>query len=135
MEKSIMEKLKEVFIPSLVAGGIGIGLYYALESNSFSESVPLNLLNIEVPAYAVVGGAITLGNMGGEILTEVVTPMITQNRNLERYEEMVIPPALSSLATYGAIKLLLNTESPQMVPLVAIGAGSSIAGNFIYGKI
>lgn len=132
MNESITDKLKKVFIPSLVTGATAAGLLLLLDGQNTSSVV--NFLGMEVPAYGMIAGAATIGNMAGEVLTDVVLPYAERgmSKDVLKIEDMVIPPALSGLSTYGAVRFLTNLQDVPLMNVGLLGAGSSVVGNYIY---
>lgn len=124
-----MDKLKEIFIPSLIASAVSVGIYKFVLDEDLSEPTPF--LNMEIPAYAAVGGSSLVGNIAGEFLSDIVIPRIPKISALGAIQEMIVPPAITGLSTYGAISLLVNKNAPFTTTFM-LGAGSSVLGKYAY---
>lgn len=128
MEKSITSKLKEVFIPSLLTGGISVGIYLGLYNGSMFAPIPFG--GLDIPASLAVALSTTAGNMIGEIGSEFILPYIPGN-SYSGAEGMILKPALSGLANYLVMRTAVS-DQVSMLPSLVTGAGGSIAANYIY---
>jgi hypothetical protein len=124
-----LEKLKNSFVPSLFAGAVSVGIHWGFYGSEFQQ---INLGPLMVPTFVAVGVTSVIGNMGGEILTQWVLPMIPKNETIHNLEENIIPPVLSGGATWLALKVLVNDDA-QLLPAFIIGAAGSVGGKYIYG--
>lgn len=124
-----LDKLKNSVIPSALAGASAVGIYYLLYGDI---STPVPFGPMEMPVWGAIGGSVAVGNMVGEITTEFVLPMIPKNEKFQGYEEKIVPPVLSGLGSYLAMRFLVS-ENTSLFESMAIGAGGSIAGKYIYG--
>ncbi len=124
-----MQKLENTIVPSLIAGAVGSGIYMLIYGN---QEIDVPLGPLDVPVWAAVGATVAIGNAAGEVLTQYVLPMIPKNENFQKYEEMVIPPLMTGLSTHLAMRFLVS-ENTELVPSLAIGAGSSVGGKYVYG--
>lgn len=128
---STLDKIKNTLVPSAFAGAASVGIYYFLfDKEAIGITVPFGPL--EVPAWAALGGSVALGNMAGEILTDYVLPMIPKNENFQKYESTIIPPVLSGLASFGIMRTLVSPSTEFQTAFI-VGAGGSVAGNYVYG--
>lgn len=124
-----MDKLKEIFVPSLVASAVSIGIYKFVLGEDVSEAIPL--LNMEVPAYVAVGTSSLAGSIAGEFVSDVVIPKIPKINALGSLQDMIVPPAITGLTTYGAIAMLVNKDASFKNSFL-LGAGSSAVGKYVY---
>ena len=129
---STLEKLKNSIVPSVFAGATSVGIYYLLFFFFLVTEVPFG--PISLPVWGAVAGACTLGNMAGEVLTEFVLPMIPKNESLQKYEDMVIPPAISGLATYLTMRFLVSNNTKPLESVI-LGSGGSVLGSYVYGML
>lgn len=123
-----MEKLKEIFMPSLIASAVSVGLYHFVLGEDITEAIPL--LNMEVPAYVAVGASSFAGSVAGEFLADVVIPKIPKIGALGSIQDMIVPPAITGLTTYGAIVALVHRDASFKNSFL-LGAGSSAVGKYI----
>jgi hypothetical protein len=93
--------------------------------------VPIGPLQLS-PMLAV-GGGIAAGTLVGEVATEFVLPKI-QGSGYSNYEEMAIPPILSGVGSWLALKMLVSKDAEFMTPFL-LGAGSSSLGKTVYGVV
>jgi hypothetical protein len=126
-----MQKLENTIVPSLIAGAAGAGIYFLMYGNP-GVNIPLGPL--ELPSWAAVGATVAIGNVGGEILTQYILPLIPKVKDYQSLEEMVVPPALAGVSTYLAMRFLVS-ENTELIPALAVGTGGSIGGKYIYGMI
>lgn len=131
---TVVEKLKEVFVPSLITGAAAAGILYVV--NGSAASTEINFLSMPVSGAVMIGGSAFVGNMVGEILTTTVLPYAEKgmSKDFMKTEELVVPPALAGLSTYGAVRFLTNLDNVPLLNVGLIGAGSSVVGNYIYNK-
>lgn len=127
-KESIVEKLKNVFVPSLFAGAASAGLYYLLIDHDISTDVPF--AGMDVPVWAAVAGSSAIGTMIGEVASEFITPMITKSETLQGLEHTVLPPALAGLGSYLAFRFLVSDQTSITNALI-IGAGGSVVGGYV----
>lgn len=128
----ILDTVKKVFVPSIFTGIGSIGIYYLLVDSDLGVQIPLGSMSL--PAWAVVGGSATVGNMIGEVASEVITPMIAGKGSYQKYEDAILPPVLSGLGTYLVFKMFVSDQT-SLVNSILIGAGGSVAGKYIYGMV
>ena len=130
MSESTLDKIKKTIVPSLFAGAASAGIFYVMYgAEIFSANV--YIAGMQVPSYAAVGLSSALGTVAGEVLTEFVLPMIPSNQSFKKYEDLVIPPAIAGLATYGVMRFMIS-ENTEFVNSVLIGAGGAVGGKYVY---
>lgn len=127
-----MEKVKQVIMPSVFSAGASLLIYKFLLKENLSEDAPF-LGNI-YPAYVVVGASTFVGSMAGELLADVVIPKIPKIEALGTIQEAILPPSLTGLTTYGALRLLVSGDTSFKNGFL-LGAGSSVVGKYAYGMI
>lgn len=125
--ENIKQKLRNVFVPSLLTGIISAGAFYVMAGDQFSISVPTMIGNI--PAWSIVSGGATLGNMIGEVANEFVAPYLPHQ---VQSIEPVLPPAMAAMGTGLVFKGLAGVPMTS-VPLTTYGsiALASVAGNYL----
>lgn len=126
----LTQRFKNAIMPSLLSGAIGGTIYYFMYNSPEMGAIKIPFGPIELAPYMAVGGAVATGTLAGEILTQFVLPYF-QGSGFEGVEEFVIPPAMAGLGSYGAMKLLIGGS--EMLPIMALGAGSSVGAKYIYG--
>lgn len=128
--ESFKKKIENTLVPSLFAAGVGAGAYYFMYGSQEIESVPLGPLNVSLPI--AVGGTVFIGNVAGEILTQFILPMLPEDEQFKKIQEMVVPPAITGLSTFLSMRILVS-ENTELLPAILLGGGSSIGGKYIYG--
>ncbi len=126
-----MKKLENTIVPSLIAGGVGAGLFVLLYGNPGMD-IPLG--PIDVPAIVAVGATVAIGNAAGELLTQYVVPYIPQSKTFEKIEDVAIPVGMAGLSTYLAMRFLINSDIDFLPPLI-VGGGGSLGGALVYSQI
>lgn len=131
--QSVVDKLKETFIPSILTGAIGAGAYYFMynQPGMMSMKVPFGPIELN-PIFAVAGSAM-VGNLVGETATHFILPYV-QSYGTVAHEELIVPPVLSGISTYLAARFMVS-ENAEILPTFLIGGGSSVASKYIYGMI
>lgn len=123
---SILDKIKQDAIPSLIAGAVSIPLYSFILGNPINTELPF--FSMTAPAWAVVGGTVTLSQLLGNVLENQVLPYIPQNQYASQ-EAMIVKPTLTGLAVYGISYLGISNET-SFIRTFGLGAGSSIVGDY-----
>lgn len=124
-----MEKLKEIFVPSLIASATSVALYHFWLKEDLSEPVPL--LGMELPAYATVGVSSFIGSVAGEYVGDILIPKIPHIGALGSIQEAITPPVITGLTTYGSMVALVHKDVNFMNSF-ALGAIGNLAGNNLY---
>ena len=125
-----MDKLKEIFVPSLIASGVSLVLYKVVLNENLGEQIPV--MDSVYPAYLVLGGTAFLGNVAGEFLSDVVIPKIPKIEALGSIQDAIVPPSITGLSTYGVMRFAIS-EDTSFKHSFLLGAGSSVIGKYIYG--
>ena len=139
---SITQRAKNAIMPSLMSAAVGTAAYYFIYG---SIDVKLPYGPIQLAPHFAVGASVGIGTFVGEIGTQFVLPMV-QGTSYQSMEEFIIPPALAGLGSFLALKtfvaglgslLALKTfvGGDEMMPIVLLGAGSSIGAKYLYGGL
>lgn len=130
--RSITEKLKEELIPSLASGVVGV------LASSFllgvDLSMDLSVANMTVPAWAAVGGVITIADLVAYASHDFVLEKIPSIQRFATYENRLLAPVLSSVATYGLFVTAISPDA-SLTNSMLLGAGSSITGRYIFDTL
>lgn len=124
------QKLKNSVVPSLISGAIGTGVYYFMYGTA-TQGITVPFGPLQISPMLAVGGGVAMGTLVGEVATEFVLPKI-QGAGYNGYEEMAIPPVLSGLGSWLAVKMLVTKDAEFMTPFL-LGAASSSLGKTVYG--
>ncbi len=123
----MQQKLKEVLVPSVIASLASLLIYKYGIGDNLDIEVPL--LGIDMPAYAAIGISTMLGNLGGEIISDLVKDKIPQPGFLKGIEDMTITPLISGLSTYTVMRFGVS-EYTDFKNAVLATAGGSIIGKY-----
>lgn len=126
---SITQRAKNAIMPSLMSAAVGTAAYYFIYG---SIDVKLPYGPIQLAPHFAVGASVGLGTFVGEIGTQFVLPMV-QGTSYQSMEEFVIPPALAGLGSFLALKTFVGGD--EMMPIVLLGAASSIGAKYLYGGL
>lgn len=132
-QQSVIEKLKESAIPSLLTGVVAGGIYYLMYNQPGFGNIKIPVGPIELNPMMAVGTVAAIGNLAGETATHFVLPHF-QNMGLVGREELIVPPVLSGLGTYLGARFLIS-ENAEFLTTAAIGAGASVGSKYIYGMV
>ena len=125
--RTVMEKIKDELIPSLASGAVG-----AIASSFFlgvDLTMKLNVANMNLPAWAAIGGTITAADMIAYFSKDFVLEKIPVLKNYGGLEEMILPPALTGAATFMLFKTAISSDV-SLTNSLLLGGGSSIAGRY-----
>jgi hypothetical protein len=125
---SVTNKLKNDFVPSLVAGGLSVLAYTTLMGHSLSENI--EIMGTLLPAWVLVGGITVASDYAGSALEDVVLPLIPNNSNLVGMESALLKPTLSGLAFYGFSRAAFSGDTP-FLPSFGLGVGSVIGAEYL----
>lgn len=127
-----MEKLKEIFVPSLLSSAVSLGIYHFYLGEDLTDTAPL--LSVMVPAYVAVGVSALTGSIAGEFLSDIIIPKIPIIERLGSLQEAIVPPTITGLSTYGSIMLLVDSNA-SFGNSFLLGAGSSAISKYAYKMI
>lgn len=121
------KNIQESLVKSLIVGGIGYGASFALFGDS---RVPFMGQNIS--SSVAVAGAVGGASFAGNFVAPYVLNALPQPKGLVKTENMLINPALTALGAYAVGKMMGDVRP---LPLMAVGAGSEVAGSYGYATI
>jgi len=127
-----MEKIKEIILPSVLTGVFATSAYKFILKEDISE--PINFLSYSTPAYIGITATVGLAAMASEFIEEIIVPHIPKLNNYQHIQDMIVPPTITGVTTYGAIKLI-NGADPSFKEAFLLGAGSNIAAKYISNAI
>jgi hypothetical protein len=130
--QTTLQKLEQVFVPSLFAGASSIAIFYLLYDKNISVEVPF--ASMAVPAYAAIGTTVALGNMAGEVVSEFIIPKLNKNPMFLNMEDKIVPPVTTGLASYLAMRTLVSSET-NFGQAFVLGAASSVTGKYVNSMI
>jgi len=123
-----MQKVKEVLLPSAIASLSSVLIYKYIIGDSLEIEIPV--LGSELPAYAVIGGVTFLGNLGGEVISDMLKDKIPQQPGfLKNLEGGIVTPLISGLTTYTIMRYGIS-EFTKLPEAVFVTAAGSIAGKY-----
>ena len=125
--RTIMEKLKDEFIPSLASGAIGAVAASFLLGVDLTMQLPV--ANMSLPAWAAIGGTITAADLIAYSSHDFVLEKIPALQRFATFENRILAPALSGVATYGLFKIAISPDT-SLTNSFLLGAGSSIGGKY-----
>lgn len=126
----ISQRIKNSIVPSLLSGSIGGAAHYFMY-RAVNDAVKVPFASFEVSPFMAVGGAIAVGTLSGEILTQFALPYFQGNAMYGGLEEIAIPPAMAGVGTVAAVKFLIGGD--EMLNPFLLGAASSVGAKYITG--
>lgn len=129
--RTIMEKVKDDFIPSVVSGAIGVlGASFIL---GVDLSQNLNIFNMQIPAWAAIGGVIAGSDLISYASHDFVLEKIPvlQQSGWMTYENKFLAPILSGAGCYVLFRTTISSDV-SLVNSFLLGGGSSIVGRYGY---
>jgi hypothetical protein len=123
-----MEKLKETIIPGLIAGGSSLLIYKFVFGGSLTGEY-VEFMGKPTEVSYLLAGTVAASEVAGKFLTEFVTPHLPEYGSLKKYEDVIVPPALTGLATYGMLRTFVTSET-NLMNAVVLGSGSSVIGGY-----
>lgn len=129
--RTVMEKIKDDFLPSLVSGGVGIlGAKYLL---GVDINMTLNVMNMNVPAWAAIGGVIAASDIAGYVLHDAILEKIPylQSSGIATYENRLATPMIAGVSTY-ALFLTTVSKDVSLLNSILLGAGATVSGQYLY---
>lgn len=126
--RSITEKLKDEFIPSIASGAIGaVAASFFMGVDLF---IDLPVANMNIPAWAAIGGVISAADLIAYSSHDFVLEKLPSLQRFATYENRILAPALSGLATYGLFRTSISSDV-SLTNSFVLGGGSSIAGRYV----
>lgn len=127
---SVITKLRDVFVPSLVASATSVVLYKYYLGEDLKEEIPI--ISVPMPAYVTVGVASFAGSVAGQTISEILEPKLPNV--LGNLQGMIIPPVVDGFTTYGAMVLLVHQHT-SFKNSFTLGVGGSIVGQWFNNSI
>ena len=125
--RSLTEKLKDELVPSLASGAIGALAASFIMGVDLSMQLPV--MNMNLPAWAAIGGAISAADLIAYSSHDFVLEKIPSIQRFATYENRFLAPVLSGVATYGLFRTAISPEA-SLTNSFLLGAGSSIGGQY-----
>lgn len=127
-----MDKLKQIIVPSLISSIASVGIYKFVLGEDLQTDIPF--MNYSLPAYQVVGMSSLIGSVAGEFLSDVVIPAVPKLDALGSVQDMILPPSIAGLTTYGTLRILVS-EDASFKNGFLLGASSNIVGKYVSSMI
>lgn len=124
-----MQKLQEIFVPSLISSVASVAIYKFILQEDLSAEVPF--MSYTLPAWQTVSASSLIGSIAGEFLSDVVIPKIPKIQALGSVQDMIVPPSITGLTTYGTLRVLVSADTDFKNGFL-LGAGSSVIGQYAY---
>jgi hypothetical protein len=129
--RSFLQKMQDDLVPSLFSGAIGVAGAHFLMGVDLSNNI--SVFNISLPSYVAIGGTIALSDALAYASHDFILENIPSIQSIATYENRLLAPVLSGLATYGLFRLGVS-ENASILNSVVLGAGSTIAGKYLYNS-
>lgn len=120
---------KEWAVKAGLTGGIA-----AVSAAVLFQSDSINLMGVTVPAAAVIGLGAAGGSVVADLAHQYVLPHIPGNEKLADKEAALLSVVASGLGSYAATRLIGNSGF-AIIPTVGVGAGSFLAGDYVYHHV
>ena len=127
-------KVSEYLIKPAIVGGIAAaGSMFLIDG---ATRVPFFGLDLSAPV--AIGGAVAVGNVAASLSHDYVLGMLPGNdEKMIQWQSALLGPALTGAASVLAANATIGsfTDSAAMFQLFALGAGSQVAGTYVYAAI
>lgn len=123
------EKLMDEAIPSLVAGGLGIGISSFVLGVDISMNIPI--MGMQLPMWGAIGGIIATSNAVAYASHDWVLEKIPSIQSIATYENRLLAPVLGGLGTYALFRVGVSSDV-SLINSALLGAGSSVAGKYLW---
>jgi hypothetical protein len=123
----------DTWVRPLFIGGVA-----AAAGGFLIGSDPVSVFGMDVPPMLLIGGAAIVGELAGTAVHDMVLTRISGgNASLAATENMVLAPLLTGGFTYAAVALATGSMLSLAggLELMAVGAGSHVAGAYAYGTV
>ena len=118
----------------MVGKPVMVGVTAAVASKFlFPGDDTIPVFGMEVSQMVAVGVAVGGASAIGGIASGYILPMLPQSEEAAKAEGMILTPAMTAAATYAVARMLGDVPNP--FPLLALGAGSEIAGTYAWGIV
>lgn len=128
-------KLTTYLVKPVIVGGIAAaGSMFLIDG---AARVPF--FGMDMSAPVAIGGAVAVGNIAASLSHDYVLKMLPGNddpKNIE-WQSALLGPTLTGGASVLAANMVIGsiTGSTAMFQLFALGAGSQVAGTYVYNAI
>lgn len=120
--------LKETLMKPLVTGAIGAAAtYFFFDGN---QMITIGGMNINAALFTF--GALTASEYVGETMKNYVLPYLPQSGYAASLEGALLVPVLTGGVLTGSYLLLGISDKSSIIPLFVLGAGSSMAGDYVF---
>ena len=123
-----MEKVKSELVPSLISGGLAVGIYSMILQEPINRTIAF--AGLDVPVYVAVGSTSMISHLVGTGLEDFVLKRLPQSPSLEKIEAVLVKPSIGGLAMYGMGKLAISPYTP-FLPAFTLGAASIMGGDYL----
>ena len=120
--------------PAIVGGIAAAGSMFL-----FDGAARVPFFGMDMSAPVAIGGAVAVGNIAASLSHDYVLKMLPGNddpKNIE-WQSALLGPALTGGASVLAANMTIGsiTGSTAMFQLFALGAGSQVAGSYVFAAI
>ena len=119
--------------PAIVGGIAAAGSMFLIDG---AARVPF--FGMDMSAPVAIGGAVAVGNIAASLSHDYVLKMLPGNdEKMIAWESAILGPALTGAASVLAANMTIGsiTGSTAMFQLFALGAGSQVAGSYVFAAI
>ena len=95
---------------------------------------PFPVFGVGVPPPVVIFGSVAASSVVADSIHEYVLPMIPQDQKTENIEALALSAVSGGLASSTALRMA-GVPSTNMVKSFGLGAGSTIAGDYLYHRV
>lgn len=126
--RSITEKLRDELVPSVASGAIGVLASSFILGVDLSMSLPVGSMTL--PAWAAIGGVIAGADLVSYASHDYVLEKIPSLQRFATYENRLLAPVLSGVATYGLFRTAVSPDV-SLTNSFLLGAGSTVGGKYV----
>lgn len=126
---STSSKITENLLEPLLVGGVAAVAVKVLYPSTQKFSI---LGSVSLPDYVLFGAAVGASSAVSETIKLWILPYIPQSRSLASLESMLLGPAITGVTSIAAINILTDSKPRNMFNTFVLGAGSDIAGKYLY---
>ncbi len=126
-----MQKIREIIVPSAFSAAASVLIYKYALGEDLTDDIPF--LSYSMQAWQVVGVSSLIGSVAGEFAADVAIPKSPKIEMLAGIQDIIVPPAITGLTTYGTLKVLVSGDTSFKNGFL-LGAGSSLVGKGVYNQ-
>ena len=130
---STTSNVNKFVIHPVMVGAVGYGLSMLVLG---SDNATVSIYNMDISPAAAIGVSCAVADIAGGVIAMELAKT-SQMSELSASESMFITPVLTGMATVGVTRMMIGATADYsaMGKIFGLGAGSEVAGSYLYNAV